>query len=55
MSSLPESVREVVEHRIDRLGEHGREALTTAAVIGRSFDVELLGQLVERPQRCCTS
>jgi class 3 adenylate cyclase/tetratricopeptide (TPR) repeat protein len=47
MSSLPESVREVVEHRIDRLGEDGREALTTAAVIGRSFDVELLGQLVE--------
>ena len=47
MSSLPESVREVVEHRIDRLGEHGREALTIAAVIGRSFDVELLAQLVE--------
>jgi predicted ATPase len=47
MSSLPESVREVVEHRIDRLGKHGREALTLAAVIGRSFDVELLAQLVE--------
>jgi class 3 adenylate cyclase len=47
MSSLPESVREVVEHRIDRLGEHGREALTLAAVIGRSFDVELLAQLVD--------
>ena len=46
MSSLPESVREVVEHRIDRLGEHSREALTIAAVIGRSFDVELLAQLV---------
>jgi class 3 adenylate cyclase/tetratricopeptide (TPR) repeat protein len=47
MSSLPEGVREVVEHRIDRLGERGREALTLAAVIGRSFDVELLAQLVE--------
>jgi class 3 adenylate cyclase/tetratricopeptide (TPR) repeat protein len=47
MSSLPESVREVVEHRIDRLGEDGREALTLAAVIGRSFDVGLLAQLVE--------
>lgn len=46
MSSLPESVREVVEHRIDRLGEPGREALSIAAVIGRSFDVELLAQLV---------
>jgi class 3 adenylate cyclase/tetratricopeptide (TPR) repeat protein len=47
MGSLPESVREVVEHRIDRLGDHGREVLTLAAVIGRSFDVELLAQLVE--------
>ena len=47
LSSLPESVREVVEHRIDRLGERGREALRIAAVIGRSFDVELLAQLVE--------
>jgi class 3 adenylate cyclase/tetratricopeptide (TPR) repeat protein len=47
MSNLPESVREVVEHRIDRLGDHGREVLTVAAVIGRSFDVELLAQLVE--------
>ncbi|HEY1510680.1 MAG TPA: AAA family ATPase, partial [Solirubrobacteraceae bacterium] len=46
MSNLPESVREVVEHRIDRLGGRGREALTLAAVIGRSFDVELLAQLV---------
>jgi class 3 adenylate cyclase len=47
MSRLPESVREVVEHRIDRLGEHGREALTLAAVVGRSFDLTLLAQLVE--------
>ena len=46
MRSLPESVRDVVEHRIDRLGEHSQEALTIAAVIGRSFDVELLAQLV---------
>jgi class 3 adenylate cyclase len=43
--SLPESVREVVEHRIDRLGERAREVLTLAAVIGRSFDVKLLAQL----------
>ena len=47
MNSLPESVREVVEHRIDRLGEQARETLRIAAVIGRSFDVELLAQLVE--------
>jgi class 3 adenylate cyclase len=45
--NLPESVREVVEHRIDRLGEQAREALRIAAVIGRSVDVELLARLVE--------
>ena len=45
IKSLPESVREVVEHRIDRLGDDAREVLTAAAVIGRSFDVELLSQL----------
>ena len=48
--SMPESVREVIERRIDRLGEDGREALTVAAVIGRSFDVRLLTELVEIPE-----
>ena len=47
MTSLPESVREVVEDRIDRLGGEARGALTIAAVIGRSFEVELLVALVE--------
>ena len=47
VTSLPESVREVVERRIDRLGDEGREALTIAAVIGRSFDVRLLIELVD--------
>jgi tetratricopeptide (TPR) repeat protein len=46
LSSLPESVREVIEHRIARL-DGGREVLTIAAVIGRSFDVALLVELVE--------
>ncbi len=50
LSSLPESVREVIEHRIDRLGEQAREVLTVAAVIGRSFDVALLTALVEIPE-----
>lgn len=44
---LPESVRDVVERRVDRLGEQAREALTLAAVIGRSFDLELLAQIVD--------
>ncbi len=46
LSTLPESVREVIERRIDRL-DGGREVLTVAAVIGRSFDVALLVELVE--------
>jgi tetratricopeptide (TPR) repeat protein len=39
---LPESVREVLGRRIERLGEETRKALSTAAVIGRDFDVDLL-------------
>ena len=50
VSNLPESVREVIEPRIDRLGDDGRETLTIAAVIGRSFDVALLSELVEIPE-----
>ena len=44
---LPESVREVIDRRIDRLGGEARDVLTAAAVIGRSFDVALLERLVE--------
>jgi hypothetical protein len=39
---LPESVREVVGRRVERLGEETRKALSVAAVIGRDFDVDLL-------------
>ena len=39
---LPQSVREVVGRRIERLGESSRSALAAAAVIGRDFDVDLL-------------
>jgi class 3 adenylate cyclase len=49
LSRLPESVREVIEHRIDRL-DGAREVLTIAAVIGRTFDVALLVELVERSE-----
>ena len=37
---MPESVRDVIVRRVDRLGEDARVALTLAAVIRRSFDVE---------------
>lgn len=45
--ALPESVREVIERRVQRLGEKAQEALRLAAVIGREFDIELLLAIVE--------
>ena len=45
--ALPESVREVIERRVERLGEEALEVLTLAAVIGRAFDLELLGALLD--------
>lgn len=44
---LPQSVREVVSRRVERLGEQSQQILTMAAVVGRTFDVELLDLLVE--------
>ena len=48
--ALPESVREVVIARVNALGERATRALTTASVIGREFDVQLLADLVETGQ-----
>jgi predicted ATPase/class 3 adenylate cyclase len=44
---LPESVREVVGRRVERLGEDARTALSAAAVIGRDFEIELLVTVVD--------
>jgi class 3 adenylate cyclase/tetratricopeptide (TPR) repeat protein len=44
---LPESVREVIERRVERLGKETLELLRLAAVIGRVFDVELLESMLE--------
>ena len=44
---LPESVRDVIGRRVERLGDETREVLRLAAVIGRSFELELLARLVE--------
>jgi class 3 adenylate cyclase len=44
---LPESVRDVIARRVERLGSEAREVLTLAAVIGRSFELELLARLVD--------
>jgi predicted ATPase len=45
--AMPESVRDVIERRVQRLGEESLEALRLAAVVGREFDLELLSAVVE--------
>jgi class 3 adenylate cyclase/tetratricopeptide (TPR) repeat protein len=47
---LPQSIREVVTSRIERLGDQSAELLSTAAVIGRDFDLDLLSRVVDRDQ-----
>jgi class 3 adenylate cyclase/tetratricopeptide (TPR) repeat protein len=47
---LPQSVREVVGRRVDRLSPEARTALSAAAVIGRDFDLDLLLAVVELPE-----
>ncbi len=44
---LPESVREVIERRAERLGGRSQQALRLASVIGREFDLRLLAAAVE--------
>ena len=44
---LPESVRDVIGRRVERLGAQTRDVLTLAAVIGRSFELKLLTRLVD--------
>ncbi len=41
---LPQSVRDVVSRRVERLGDELREILTAASVVGRSFDLDVLTQ-----------
>jgi class 3 adenylate cyclase len=48
--SFPTSVREVVAHRVARLGGDARQMLTLGAVIGREFDLELLVQSSGSPE-----
>ncbi len=45
--SLPVGVREWILQRVDRLGDRVRDALGPAAVIGRSFDVVLLADVLD--------
>jgi class 3 adenylate cyclase len=47
---LPQSVKDVIGRRVDRLGYETRDALTLGAVIGRSFELELLTRLMGMPE-----
>jgi class 3 adenylate cyclase len=44
---LPQSVIEVIGRRVERLGQDTQEALGAASVIGRDFDLELLGTVLD--------
>jgi class 3 adenylate cyclase/tetratricopeptide (TPR) repeat protein len=44
---MPQSVREVIGRRVERLGAEVRTALSVAAVIGHEFDLSLLLAVVE--------
>lgn len=48
-SSVPESVREAVRRRLDRLSQACNRALSVAAVIGRTFDVQVIEQATGVP------
>ena len=47
---LPQSVREVIGRRVERLGADARTALSAAAVIGREFDLDLLLAALDLPE-----
>ena len=47
--TIPQSVREVVGRRLDHLSETCNDVLTVASVIGREFDLTVLGRVSELP------
>jgi class 3 adenylate cyclase/predicted ATPase len=48
-NSLPNSVREVMEARIERLGNDGKEVAKRGALMGRRFTSEAVKRIWERP------
>ncbi len=49
-TDMPQSVRDVIGGRVERLGETALRALQTAAVIGREFDVRVLAAATGEPE-----
>ena len=52
---LPASVREVVGHRVRRLGPDAEQILGVAAVIGQNFDLDLVAAAAETSTRIMSS
>jgi tetratricopeptide (TPR) repeat protein len=48
--ALPQSVREVLGRRVERLGQETADVLSVAAVIGRDFDIDLLSTVSEESE-----
>ncbi len=48
VDALPETIQQAVESRLDRLPEEQLEVLSTASVLGRSFDYHDLEALIDR-------
>lgn len=46
-ASVPGSVRDVLDRRLNRLGDGRREALAAAAVIGHEFDLDVVGRMLD--------
>ncbi len=46
---IPEGVKEVIGRRLNRLSPQANRVLTSAALVGRSFDLALLERLLDRP------
>jgi DNA-binding CsgD family transcriptional regulator/tetratricopeptide (TPR) repeat protein len=53
--SLPEGIRQAIDRRLARLSEACRETLRTAAVLGRSFDHEVLLRMGDDPGHGATA
>ncbi len=53
--SLPQGVRELFQSRVQPVSEAGRQLLTTAAAIGRSFEYDLLQTVSGRTEEECVT
>ena len=50
-STIPDSIQNIVIARLDRLSAEVKEAVKTAAVIGREFEIQLLSTVLQRELR----